>query len=114
MSIELETHAVEKSTFLVTASFKDAAGDAVVPNSVTWTLTDKEGTVINSRTGESETPAASIDIVLSGLDLAIQAGESYFGERILTVEAVYNSTEGTNLPLKAEVHFIVDNLVKIT
>ena len=82
--------------------------------SIHYTLTDKSGTVINSRNGESETPAASIDILLSGDDLAIQAGESYLGERILTVEAVYNSTEGTNLPLKAEVHFIVDNLVNVS
>lgn len=114
MTITLETHATEKSTFIITASFKDAAGSAVVPNSVIWTLSDKSGIIVNDRSGISETPGSSIDIVLFGNDLAIQDGETNIGERVLTIEATYNSTEGSNLPLKAEVYFIVDNLKIVT
>jgi hypothetical protein len=52
--------------------------------------------------------------VLSGLDLAMQTGETLVGQRLLTVQATYNSTLGTGLPLKAEVKFIVDGLVVVT
>lgn len=110
MSIELEEHADEESTYVITASFTDAAGNAVVPNFVIWTLSDKSGVIINNRSRISETPSTSVEIVLSGNDLAIQDGETNLGERVLTIEATYNSTEGSNMPLKAEVYFIVDNL----
>ena len=113
MSIELTTHANEESTFKITASFTDAEGDAVTPNTIKWTLTDIDGNVINSRSDVSETPATSIDIILSGDDLAFQSGETYVAERILTIEATYNSTEGTDLPLNEEAHFYIDALTNI-
>ena len=65
--------------------------------------------------GVSITPAVNVNIVLSGLDLAISAGITSDAEaRILTVEAVYNSTYGSNLPLKDSVKFYINNLVAIT
>ena len=113
MSIELELHADEESTYKTTAAFTDAAGDAVTPKSVEWTLSDMEGTVINSRLSVSETPASSVDIVLSGDDLALQTSEVGTVKRLLTVVAVYDSTEGTDLPLNEEAVFLLDSLVKI-
>lgn len=114
MSIEITTHAIEKSTFVITAAFTDAAGSAVTPNTIVYTLTDINGTVINSKSSVSVTPDTSVDIVLSGDDLAMQSGESVIAERLLTIEAVYDSTEGTNMPLNAEVHFYIDDLKNIT
>jgi hypothetical protein len=115
MSVELTTHAMEKSTYVITVAFTDEDGAAVIPTAATWTLTDASGTVINSRTGVAMSPLASTyNIVLSGLDLAMQTGETLVGQRLLTVQATYNSTLGTGLPLKAEVKFIVDGLVVVT
>ena len=98
-----------------TATFKDMAGDLVVPDWIKWTLTDKNKTVINSRTDVSIIPpASSVDIVLSGLDLALQTGETNLGERVLTIKAQYDSTEGTDLPLNGEIYFIIDDLLNIS
>lgn len=109
MVIKLATHATEGSTYVVRASFSDEDGVATVPTEVTWTLTDRDGTVVNSREAETVTPAAVVDIVLSGADL------EYTGlvgnERVLTIEAEYTSTLGAALPLKAEVWFVIDSLV---
>jgi len=115
MPITLELHADEESTYLATAAFTDAAGDPVTPNANTikWTLSDMEGTVINSRNNVVIASATSVDIVLSGDDLALQTGETGTVKRLLTVVAVYDSTEGTDLPLNEETVFLLDPLVKI-
>lgn len=110
MATTLTTNAIDGSTYVVTAAFTDAAGSAVVPDSITWTLSDGAGNVVNSRTAVAvAVPAASNDIVLSGADLDYDDG----AERVLTVEAVYDSDEGDDLPLKAECHFRVDDLVNV-
>jgi len=109
----LTTHADEKSTYVVTAAFTDEDGNAVTPNTLTWALTDSDGTVINDRDDESISPDTSVDIVLSGDDLQI-VDSSDDGVRILTVEGTYNSDAGSGLPLKESCKFIVDNLVAVT
>ena len=69
--------AVEESSYIVNAAFEDEDGNAKSPDSVTWTLTDKYGTIINSREDVSETPGTSIDMVLYGDDLQILSYVSY-------------------------------------
>ena len=108
-------YAIEKSTFMVTAAFIDSAGAAVAPNvGLAWKLTDRSGTVINSRTSVVIAPAASVDIVLSGDDLAMQTGEGNSARRVVTIMGTYNSTEGSNLPIKDECVFTVRNLIAVT
>lgn len=108
-------YAVEKSTFIITAAFTDSAGSAVTPNvGLNWTLTTPAGTVINSRSAVTITPDTSVDIVLSGLDLAMQTGESGDVRRIVTVQGTYDSTEGSDLPIKDQVTFLLKNLVAVT
>lgn len=103
----------EESTYKITCAFTDAEGVAVAPKTAAWTLTDYDGTVINSRTAVAITPtASSVTVVLTGDDLAITSGKD--GRRILTVEAVYDSTEGTDLKLKKEHKFTISNLVAVT
>ena len=109
--------AVEKSTFLITLAFTDAAGNAVAPNvGLNWTLTDSTGaTVINSRTAVLIAPAETVDIVLSGLDLAFLASETgRYAKRLVTVQGTYDSDEGSGLPLKDEVSFRIINLAYVT
>jgi hypothetical protein len=109
MATRLTTKAKDKSTYIVTCSFKDENGNDVTPNTITWKLTDDAGNIINSRTAQTVTPAAAVDIVLSGNDLKYSDGPV----RILTVEATYNSLLGTNLPLNEEVKFNISDLINI-
>lgn len=104
--IEQLATAIEKSTYVINASFFDEDNISVVPNSVSWKLTDINGNVINNRSNESETPAASVDIVLSNNDLVASNGKL-----VLTIWGTYNSSLGSNLPYKKEVKFDVENLV---
>ena len=111
MATKLTVGAIEESTYIVTATFTDEDGTALIPESITWSLTDIDGTVINSRSDVAiAVPAASINIVLTGDDLAVSGSNS----RIVTVEAIYNSSYGTGLYLKKAATFTLENLIAIS
>jgi hypothetical protein len=97
------------ATKFVTVSFKDENGDAVVPNSVKWSLSDPEGSTINGRDEVSETPAEEVTVVLSGDDLMYADG----GDRVLTIKAEYDSTLGNGLPIREEARFNIRDLVGV-
>ena len=114
MPTTLITEAVERSTFVIRASFTDDAGVAVVPNSgLTWTLTDAVGNVVNSRTAVSISSASTITIVLTGADLAI-ADTYRDNRRLLTIAGTYNSSLGSNLPIRDQVQFTIADLGAVT
>ena len=102
----------EKGTAVLGVAFTDEDDSAVTPSAITWTLTNINGTIINGRDAESITPATSIDIVLSGDDLALDAGVS--DTRIVTVEYTYSSSYGTGLPEKDQATFSIRDLVAVT
>ena len=112
MAVTLSELAVEQSTYAVVVSFTDDASEAVSPDSgsITWTLTDKAGNVINSRNGVAIASATSITIVLSGDDLAVPERRTV--TRVLTVECTYSSDIGSNLPLEGEIEFKILPRVK--
>ncbi len=111
MAIELSTNAKERSTYRLTVTFFDERTPpvAVTPNSITWTLSDINGTVINSREDVSVTPASTVNIILRGDDLALDSA-AYNADRIVTVKATYDSTAGSDLPLNEEIRFSIDDL----
>jgi len=110
----LSTEAVEESTYVATLTFTDAAGSAVTPTTVKWSLSDFDGNLINNRATVTATPGTSVDVVLSGDDLALQNGEgNKVAWRLLTIQATYTSTEGVGLPLNEEYAFKVRPLVLI-
>lgn len=113
MPVTVTPGANEKSTYVVDVSFFDEDNNPVVPNNVAWTLTDLSGNVINSRTQVSISPATTVSIVLSGLDLALSPTEITTGSRLVTVEADYDSSLGSALPLNEEAEFTVTNLTVI-
>jgi hypothetical protein len=110
MTVELQTKATENSSYVVTVSFEDEDGDAVIPNEITWTLKDEDtGLVVNSRTAVSiATPAASNDILLKGDDLEPLTLTSK--KLIMTVNATYDSALGTDIPLVGECFIVVETL----
>jgi hypothetical protein len=106
----------EEGTAAFAVAFTDTTGAAVTPSAnPTWTLTDRAGSVVNSRSTVSVTAASTIYLVLQGSDLDIT---TYGNTRVLLVEYTFNQTIGgtgyTNLPGKAECRFTVRNLVKVT
>lgn len=114
MPTTFATPAPERGTYVIDLTFKDETGALVVPTAATWSLTDTAGTIINSRSSVTISPLASTaTLVLSGLDLAIGAGlvGTY---RKLIVEFSYNSSLGSNLPMKEEFTFQISDFVKPT
>lgn len=112
MPTTLSQYAVEKGTFVVRVSFTDETGTPVIPKSgLNWTLTNEAGDVVNSRSAVAITPGTSVNIVLSGDDLALVGVGSE--DRVLTVEGTYDSSLGTDLSIKDECRFSVINLTRV-
>lgn len=99
----------EQGTKIIAVSFFEPDGTtAVTPNTVNWTLRTLSGDVINGHTSESETPDTTVNIVLTGDDLAIG---SYGSKRYLRVWGTYDSsTYGNNLNYQQEFTFKIINL----
>jgi hypothetical protein len=109
MAIELTNRATEESTYVIVATFKNEDGDLVTPKTVTWTLTDSDGDVINNRQDVSITPGTSVNIVLTGADLQA-TGTVKLQKRVVTVKAVYDSILGNDLALVEAGEFDLENL----
>jgi len=115
MSIaKIATVAGEESTFAVSATFTDDAGTPVAPDTLTWTLSDLAGSIINGRNQVSvASPAATTTIVLSGADLVLQVGEVSHGSRRFTVEGTYTSSLGAGLPITGECEFVIQDFINV-
>jgi len=112
----LTTEAMEEGSYFVTVAFTDEDDAAVTPNADTifWTLTDNDGTVINSRDYVAEASASSITIELEGDDLAVQTGETAaLLRRKITILWEYDSDLGNDKPAKSEVIFLLRNLTRL-
>lgn len=108
------SNAYEKSAYGVVVAFVDENGAPVTPTSATWTLTDGQGQVVNSRSAVSISPlSTSVTIPLTGNDMVLTG---YFGtERVLTVNALYNSAIfGNNTSFYREVHFNITPLLNVS
>lgn len=107
----LTQKAVENSTYSIAAAFSDSAGNAVVPNSLTWSLADRDGTIINSREDVAvETPAATVTIVLYGDDLELADPDN--AARVFLIKGDYDDPDlGDGLPIAAEICFEIEELI---
>lgn len=102
----------EEGTALVTAGpFTDESGATVTPLTITWKLTDRAGTVINSRTAVSVTPASTVSFLLTGDDLSIAGTDA---RRVLTLAWTYNSTMGSGLTGREQAFFSIEQFVGVT
>jgi hypothetical protein len=112
-SEETTTKATEESTYIVNCAFTDDEGNDVTPDTMAWSLTDRDGTVINSR--EDVAIAAldtNVDIVLSGDDLTIPTGYTEI-ERYLVLEGTYSGTAGSGLPFRDQLKIWIEQLRKV-
>lgn len=109
----LSLHADEEGTYVITGSYFDENGDAVTPSSASWSLTDLQGTVINSRSDVAiASLATTFTIVLSGNDLLI-SGSVRTEKRRVVIEYVYDSSLGSGLVGRGEAQFTIDNYTTV-
>lgn len=102
----------EKGTAIVTLAPVDEDGVALTVGQLTnpaWQLMKTDGTVVNDRSF-AFSPLSSLVFVLSGNDLAL-FGSSDNKKRVISFQAAYDSTAGSNLPLKAECVFAITPLI---
>jgi hypothetical protein len=109
MSVLIEVN--EDSTLTLAIVVTDANGDAVVPTVATWTLTDRDGVVINTRTDISITPSVAMTVNVAGDDLQILDQTKAREYRLFTVETNRGSV---NEPENIQTPFWVKNLKVIT
>lgn len=114
MPVASQTIANEQSAYFVTAAFTDETGAGVVPNvgTLTWTLTDLSGNVVNNRSAVPLTSAASVTIVLRGDDTVL-GGALQGTARVVTFQCTYNSSLGSDLELKEQIMFEICDLLAI-
>lgn len=112
----MTTHFVEKSSGSVLVRFRDRNDQPITPTSAKYTITDDAGNVINNKEDIAiSSLATQVELLLSGDDLAISSGFAGVSEeRILTIEATYDSDLGNDLPLNEQAIFYVDQLIAIT
>lgn len=100
----IETKAKEESSYTLTVACD------FTPATMKWTLTDEDGTVINSRSSVAvASPSTSNTITLTSDDLGVS--DKYKLKRVLTVYGTYNG--GSN-SFADECSFEVENLLNIT
>jgi len=102
----------EKGTAVVTIYPVDEDGIALTfgqLNNPQWQLMKTNGTVVNDRTF-ALSALTGLSWVISGDDLAI-FGSRDSGNRVISFQAAYDSSAGTDLPLTAECVFTIDKLV---
>ena len=109
--IVLTTPANEQGVYWVTVAYLDEDNNAMAPDAATWTLTDMEGNVINSREDEEiAVPTTEDTIELSGSDLAVDGNDIV--QRLLTIEGTYTSdTFGASKPFKIQIKFPIEPVV---
>lgn len=99
----LTDEAVYGSPYPVTVSFTDKNGVSIVPNELSWSLTNAAGTTINNRSSVSITPASSVTITLQSADIIYADGST----RILTITGTYDSSFGSNIPINKVLYISV-------
>ena len=130
--IEIEQVAHEKSTICIYVTLLDIDETETNPKSMLWTLVDSSGNIMNSReqvvvaagslgTALDSEGRASTLIVLSGDDLVLSETEETSrkvtrdgASRRVVIEATYDSSVGTDLPVTGAGEFFVTNLPYLT
>jgi hypothetical protein len=110
MPTVLNLEAIEKGSLVISGAFIDENSAAVIPKTIVWTLIDADTKmVINEREQVEITPAATINILLQGNDLAILHGKGKELREVI-VEWTYDGALGNDIPQKDRVRFYVLNL----
>lgn len=110
MDAWLDDIAYEGSTAQATVTFKDQDASTFTPKTLTWTLYDGAGDVVNSRSAVSITPASTVSVVMSGADLAMNDETLDREVRTIKFEGTYDSGSYTDLPFALPLRFFLKNV----
>ncbi len=106
--ITLNDIATEGSTFVATCTFTNEAGESITPASaVLWRLLDNKGVELSNGT---ESAGSSVDIVITGADLAIDNITKELHWLTLVVSTTYDGTLGNGLALVDTAKFRCRNI----
>jgi hypothetical protein len=104
--------AIEKGTMAIIVSFVNENNQPIPPKTMTWTLTDMAGNIINSRHNISfGVMSTTLTAVLSGSDLTLTT--THDAKRVFTIEGTYDSDYGSNLPFNDQAVFTIQNLIHV-
>ena len=92
MPTKLDVEQLEGGTVIVKCSFHDATDESIAPNTLSYSLKDIEGNIINAQDSISVTPDTTVHVALTGADLPY--GRVYF-----ELNGEYDSTYGSGLKL---------------
>ena len=113
MSILLTTDAFEKSTYIIKLTIEDEIGNLIIPTSLSWTLSNNFGVIINNRQDIPILSPVSIEhVVLSGDDLQIT--KELGRKRVITVKGTCDFVFGNNLPINGQAFFNITSSAIIT
>lgn len=111
MITTIKPNANERSTYVIRVDLTDEDGAAVTPLSLSWTLQDIAGAVVNEREDVViDSPQSSNTLVLEGDDLLVDG--FFSGRRIITFSGTYNSTLANGVSIAAAASFDIDRLTK--
>lgn len=105
MSTVLTNRAISGGTYSITVPFKDEDGFSVIPTSITWTLLNESGNVVNGRLNVEVTPASSITILLSGADITLSGDSEEV--RYISLKAIYDNAYATGLESIQDISFFI-------
>lgn len=111
----LEEKATENSSYIIAVELyeKDSATDSripIIPNEgLVWHLKNAKGEIINERENQQLPSDSVVYIPLSGNDLALNA--AYPALRYVELAGTYDSIYGTNLRIRLQIEFLIENLV---
>jgi len=110
---QLENSAIEKSSFVIRCTVRDANQALVTPTSMVWTLSDTKGRIINEKEDVPVVDPSSVeDILLYGEDLALEQRNNRM--RIFTMLATWSGSYGESIPVRKAVRFEIKDLLKVS
>lgn len=93
MPIALTDTVPDGTAAVATVTFEDENGDAVIPDSITWSLYDPAGAIVNTREDIAvAVPAASVDILIEGANNLYSGGY----KRVFVIKAVVDLAAGND------------------
>lgn len=105
--------ATELGTYIIDVTLLDEDGDSLAPATLSWSLKDVGGNVVNSREDvEIDPPTSSVTITLTGADLALTANRP--AQRILSLSGTYTTALGVEAALTESATFIIAPLATST
>ena len=105
MQIKLKKIADEESSYFIIIEPFDEDDAAETPITLTWTLTDVMGNIINLREDVAITPlSTSMTVILTGDDLSIPEDKSPV-TRLFSVKGTYDSDLQAGLAITGYVQF---------